>query len=798
MMPATPLNHHSSGGLSSSSAARVIRILEDYLAAREQGRPPHLDELTARHPEFAELLRTYVAKLEALHQAAGLPAPAAEDVGPAYLLPEGRRLGDFCIRRPVGRGGMGIVYEAEQVSLGRRVALKVLPFAAALDAKQLQRFKNEAQAAACLHHTHIVPVHAVGTDRGVYYYAMQFIDGQSLAELIVQLRQLGDSASASAASAPTANWPPAEPANIDASSPYGSEGVERPRETFTTPATLRSPRDPAFFRTVALLGIQAAEALEHAHQRGVVHRDVKPANLLLEPHLHLWVTDFGLAVGAGEGGLTLTGDLVGTLRYMSPEQALARRGLIDHRTDIYSLGVTLYELLALEPAYGGRDRQELLRQIAFEEPRPLRRLNPAVPRELETVVLKAMAKEAADRYPTAQELADDLRRILEHRPIRARRPTAAERLAKWARRHKPVVVTAAVLLSLALATSVVSSVFIWRAHQQTKAALGEVSRHVEAVKAKEKEANDHRLRAEDNFRKACRGVTELLVALEDRRWAGIARIGELRGVLSEQGLQFLQSFLNETNPDPAARLETGRAYRIVGSVYNLQRKWTEMKGSFDKAIDLFEKLAADFPDNPLYRHELGLSHNLLAMIQDSTGQRAAAAAEYRAAIRDYRTALARGAEGPSYNNLAWLLITCPLQDLRNPSEAVTLARQAVALLPCCSYCWNTLGVAYYRTRDWTAAVAALERSMQLHPDGGCGNDFFFLAMSHWQLNKKDEARQWYQRGVKAMEKWEFDSEPLTPYCEEAAALLGLPAPRKESARASSDGDKGKRGRGEKD
>src|SRR4029453_6520441 len=162
-----------------------------------------------------------------------------------------------------------------------------------------------------------------------------------------------------------------------------------------------------YFRSVARLGVQAAEAPDHAHQLGIVHRDVKPANLLVDAGGHLWVTDFGLAQMQKDAGLTMTGDLVGTLRYMSPEQALAQRVVIDHRTDLYSLGATLYELLTLQPTFDGKDRQELLRQIAFEEPRPPRRLNKAVPAELETIVLKALEKNPADRYATAQELADD-------------------------------------------------------------------------------------------------------------------------------------------------------------------------------------------------------------------------------------------------------------------------------------------------------------------------------------------------------------------------------------------------------
>src|SRR5262249_2618580 len=199
-----------------------------------------------------------------------------------------------------------------------------------------------------------------------------------------------------------------------------------------TISTERSTKGPAFYRTVASLGVQAAEALEFAHQSGVVHRDVKPANLLLDAGGRVWVTDFGLARLGTDAGLTMTGDLLGTLRYMSPEQALGQRVPVDHRTDVYSLGATLYELLTLGPACGGPTRGEVRRRIALEEPRPPRRLNPAVPAELETIVLKAMAKNPAERYATAQELADDLKRFLEDKPIRARRPSLRQRAAKWA------------------------------------------------------------------------------------------------------------------------------------------------------------------------------------------------------------------------------------------------------------------------------------------------------------------------------------------------------------------------------
>jgi serine/threonine protein kinase len=415
-------------GQSGSAEDRLVAIIEELTTRLQAGERVDIEPYIRAHPEHAVRLRNLVPALGVLAELgqAPLPEPAPETTSPALL----GELGDYRILREVGRGGMGIVYEAEQISLGRRVALKVLPFAATLDAKQLQRFKNEARAAAGLHHTNIVPVYAVGCERGVHYYAMQFIEGQTLAAFIEQLRR-GPVATAPYAPAP-------ESAAVTADTP----GPAAARSTET------SGRDPAYFRTVGQLGIQAAEALEHAHQLGVIHRDIKPGNLLVDERRSLWVTDFGLAHCQSQAGLTMTGDLVGTLRYMSPEQALAKRVVVDHRTDVYSLGATLYELLTLEPAFPGRDRQELLRQIAFEEPQPPRRLNKAIPAELETIVLKALEKNPNDRYASARELADDLRRYLEDKPIRARPPTVRQRLMKWARRHQPALRTAAATVLL--------------------------------------------------------------------------------------------------------------------------------------------------------------------------------------------------------------------------------------------------------------------------------------------------------------------------------------------------------------
>ncbi len=472
-----------------AAEALMGQIIDEFLDRQERGERPDFEEYARRYPQLAVVLRQMLPALGLLRNSVvdGL----GESTALAGEITPEAPLGDYRLVREIGRGGMGVVYEAVQISLGRRVALKILPFAAALDGKQLQRFKNEAHAAAQLHHQNIVPVYGVGCERGVHYYAMQFIDGHTLAAVIADLRCLvhGEQGERETPPESVANdllsgkWlakpaageqPPTGPYLPPARSPAvadvakavanGHKRAERAASETVRPveaalSTENSTRNPAFYRSAAQLGIQAARALEHSHSLGVVHRDIKPSNLLVDARGNLWITDFGLAHVHNDTKLTLTGDILGTLRYMSPEQALAQRVVVDQRTDVYSLGATLYELLTLEPAFTGNDRRELLRQIAFEEPRRPRQLNKSIPAELETIVLKALEKNPAERYVTARDLADDLERFLKDEPIRARRPSLVLRARKWAQRHRPVVVSG-IVATLAVAAIAIGALLI--------------------------------------------------------------------------------------------------------------------------------------------------------------------------------------------------------------------------------------------------------------------------------------------------------------------------------------------------
>jgi WD40 repeat protein len=565
---------------SESRSLIVMELGEEFLERYRQGQRPALREYIDRHPDLADEIREVfpaMAMMEkiAIRDESFVGEPTGEDQ--VRAVQPLRQLGDFRIIREIGRGGMGVVYEAEQVSLGRHVALKVLPRQMVRDVRQMRRFEREAKAAARLHHTNIVPVFGVGEQDGTAYYVMQFIQGLGLDEVIDELARLprdrrgfsGDSradslrlsrravtAAAVAQSLWTGRFGPDAPANP---SPF-PRAAEAQTETETAPETTASgnsrsqslqavfpeaasdgPRPDSFtgssssvalpgkgknlrsqrarpasyWHSVAHIGVQVAQALEYAHKQGVLHRDIKPSNLLLDTHATVWVTDFGLAKADDQQNLTHSGDILGTLRYMPPE---AFDGKSDARGDVYSLGLTLYELLAFRPAFAEKDRHRLIKKVTQEEPPRLKTINPDVPRDLETIIHKAIDRESSHRYASAGELAQDLERFLDDAPIHARRVSSAERLVRWSRQNKGLAAAAGALMLLlaavAIGASVAAASFRRVAHEKDVERRRAVQSELDAI-AGQKRESDERARAEEARRSAegARSLAEARAAM---------------------------------------------------------------------------------------------------------------------------------------------------------------------------------------------------------------------------------------------------------------------------------------------
>ncbi|QEH38759.1 Serine/threonine-protein kinase PrkC [Aquisphaera giovannonii] len=441
----------------SSSFDPVELLIDEFLGRHRRGERPSLDALIAANPEHAGRLRSLVPamlEMEGLGGEADGGGPAGP---PDALAAMPARLGDYALVRPIGSGGMGVVYEAVQQSLGRQVALKMFPAPGPGEASRLERFRREAHAAARLQHANIVPVYEIGEHEGRHFYTMQLIEGRGLDLVIRELDRLRRAS-------------PGEPL---AGRPLGddlsaglAEGLGRGGPSPGASEAGAGAGGARYLRRAAGLCVQVAEALEYAHRAGVLHRDIKPSNLLLDARGHVWVTDFGLAKTGDEGGegLTRTGDLVGTLRYMAPERF---RGWSDPRSDVFALGATLYELVALRPAFDEPDRARLVARILHGGPMPLHQLDRRFPRDLETIILKALANDPAERYPTAGGLAEDLRRFVAGRPILARRSGAVERTWRWARRH-PWGAAAAVAVAAALAA--VAGISVAYARERDRAA----------------------------------------------------------------------------------------------------------------------------------------------------------------------------------------------------------------------------------------------------------------------------------------------------------------------------------------
>ena len=582
------------------------QLAEEFAARFRRGESPSLQEYCDRYPELADDIRAFFPAMAELEQVkdytleVALPSTVAS-------LPTLGRLGDFRIIREIGRGGMGVVYEAEQVSLGRHVALKMMPRQMLADPSTKWRFKREAKAAARLHHTNIVPVFGIGEHNGLHFYVMQFIPGLGLDAVLAELQQLqlgkgirgtgGNagsepcldptdiSAAAIANSLLTGNSKSRAEPEVDATAtridprltsargaqagPTCREAIDSstdpPAGGWTSDTSLLSSssvvlsgiaRPPGgkkrtYWQSVAQIGVQVADALEYAHRQGIRHRDIKPSNLLLDASGTVWVTDFGTAKVDDQQNLTQTGDIVGTPRYMPPE---AFDGKADARGDVYSLGLTLYELLAFRPAFNDKERHRLIKQVTTAEPTRLNRLNRQVPRDLVTIVHKAIDRDPAHRYASAADFAADLRRFIDDEPIHARRASAAERSVRWCRRNPAVASLLAAVAILLVGVATVS----------LTAALRIAGARDEALGAKENEIV-HRKLAEDKALESRQRLVRLHAANGER----LLDEGDLLGALPwlTEALQL------DTADGPSTEAHRTRLAAVLAQAPRVSQVW---------------------------------------------------------------------------------------------------------------------------------------------------------------------------------------------------------------------------------
>ena len=848
---------------SESRTEIVLELAEQFLERYRRGERPSLKDFVDRYPELADEIREVfpaMAMMEKIALADESIEGRTKGAGNASAAAPLEQLGDYRIIREVGHGGMGIVYEAEQVSLGRHVALKVLPQKLLLGDKQKQRFEREAKAAAKLHHTNIVPVFGVGDKDGMPYYVMQFIQGLGLDQVLTELQQLpipgaasqsipiegelrvslSDVSAANMARslltgdfAATRSGPhedgkgeslilPQDAARRTGTvTPKSDQCQAAPKDKTTgklsetssvsassvmapgqSASAKRTNKKQNYWQSVANIGVQVADALDYAHQQGVLHRDIKPSNLLLDTRGTVWVTDFGLAKTDDQQNLTHTGDILGTLRYMSPE---AFEGRSDPRSDVYSLGLTIYELLALRPAFDERDRHRLIKKVTTEVPPRLDRVNAGIPRDLVTIVHKAIDKDPAQRYQSSDELGADLQRFVDDEPIKARRLKARERAWRWCR-HNPLVAGLAAALLLLLLSSTIGSLlaagyYDRLATREAQTAQDERDARLEAT-ANLQEAERQKLRAEANFAKARAAVDDYLTRVSESQLVKVPGLQPLRRELLQSALGFYEAFIKEHGSSPDLQAELAATHLRVARIAGELGNQTSAQKSFDRAIAGYEAALHAQPKNRELKFGLADCWSSMALMYFNSDHKKALPAFAKAMEiqeellqMDPTSEVYKAGLAQTYNGLA-----CMQMDDRNASSIMQLLQRCVELRQelvlahpdspvlqhALAECLGNVGVelskeghmreslAIYE-RALVYARAAFERMPHLIEYGlDVGIDYANLANSHSALGQAQQALNFTKQRV---DHWTSFAEanPAAPIVQRnlLVALLDL-------------------------
>ncbi len=618
--------------MSSSKNVLIEDFGKDYLRRLNRGDSPSIEEYINRHPEWATEIREFIEAYLVVdrftaHQSDNQTSQSPTD-------PSFPDIPGYQIVRELGRGGMGIVYEARHVSLERDVALKVLSTSDANGEKSVERFLREAKSAGALHHTNIVPVFDVGTGPHSHFYAMQLIGGAPLNEVIAEIKRIRNSdnstkvvnepaqlsmaiahtiidgnGSFSSLEQSTAFYPKSSDESkntIDSHSDFqivaqpkrAPDSDTHPNEmAISDTVKVAANESSNYYKQVARIGRQVADALEHAHRKGIIHRDIKPANLILDLTANVWVTDFGLAK-TEDDGLTKTGNIVGTMRYISPERF---KGSVDPTTDIYALGVTLYEMLALRPIFDNSDRVSLVEKIQNSEPMPLKEIDPKIPIDLQTIVSKGIEKDPSHRYLTAQQLCDDLQRFLDGQPILARKISASERLGKWVQKNRTVAALLA-LVFVGLVTGIIASTLGVIAYREIAIrSKANEDRAVDAALFATQKSVEAQSKADEAY-----SINEFLnsdiLGAADMMEGRVDREMKLVSVLNSAAQNVSRRFQDQPVIEGQLHRTMGRAYLSLGE---FERAGTHLSLSHEL---LKEHLGPDHPDTLKSLFQLGRFH----------------------------------------------------------------------------------------------------------------------------------------------------------------------------------------------
>ena len=577
-------------------------VVEEFTDRLRQGQRPSIGEFKKRFPSAAEEIEellTSVAMIEELKNQATTANDSLKNEMKQITKLE--RIGDYRIIRELGRGGMGVVFEAIHESLGRKVAIKVLPNRTFDDAKYLERFQREAQAAANLHHTNIVSVFGIGQIDEHHYYVMEFVDGQSLADLLKQLNHMSSANTEVGWEAETKDDLPAN-AFVE-----GAEGPSSKQILVNLQKKFGSPRER--FRWTALIGAQLADGLAYAHGLGTLHRDIKPANLLIDKNETVWLTDFGLVKNTSNQTITKTGDIIGTPQYMAPESF---EGTYDQRSETYCLGLTLYEMATLQPAFANASTPELIKNITTSSPIPPRKINSKIPRDLNRIILKSVSKEPRYRYQSASALRDDLRAFMEDRPIAARQISLTENLWRWSRRN-PAQAALSFFCALMLLTIAVGATLALiknnQLYQQSEESLRIVKterRVIAQVRELAESAIDVTVQSVDKlFRSIAFKNSE---AGEDFSLDGFGDLEGLSATLREsdaevleQMLEFYSDFVGDERYRSNIQLKTisALAHRRIANIYHLMGEFDEAIKAYENATKIYDEIhIANSTDTP--------------------------------------------------------------------------------------------------------------------------------------------------------------------------------------------------------